>query len=235
MVAKREIEVGTTYGCLTVLHEDPSNTGKLLLRCSCGREVSMVKGSVRSGNSTSCGCKRKETLVRMLTTHGKAARGRKHPLYGIWSDMHRRCTDKKRVGYVNYGGRGIAVCQRWNDFNCFLLDMGDRPGDKFSIDRIDVNGDYCPENCRWATDYEQVVNQRKSLRYVYKDVQYTLKELAVESGKFGVSYSTLRSRIATGVAVALAVETPKSRTGRPKSSRFVRNREGVVNYYPVGC
>lgn len=113
--------------------------------------------------------------------------------------------------------------------------MGERPGKAFSVDRIDTNGDYSPENCRWATALEQVNNQRCSLRYVYQGKEHTMAELSEEAKKFGVTYSMLRTRIAKGIAVTKAVETPSMR-GKPVSDGRDRVlREGVVKYYRVGC
>lgn len=86
----------------------------------------------------------------------------KHPLYHTWEAMRQRCNDPKAANYHNYGGRGIKVCARWNDFRNFVEDMGDKPP-RHSIDRIDVNGDYTPENCRWATYSQQRSNQRKNV------------------------------------------------------------------------
>lgn len=86
----------------------------------------------------------------------------KHPLYHIWTDMRERCRNPKRHNYKNYGGRGIKVCGRWNDFRNFVADMGPKPSPNHSLDRIDVNGNYEPSNCRWATIHQQNANQRSN-------------------------------------------------------------------------
>lgn len=82
------------------------------------------------------------------------------PEYWVWVAMRSRCNSPSCAVYKHYGGRGIKICARWDDFDAFLSDMGRRPSDKHSLDRIDVNGDYCPENCRWATQLQQVTNRR---------------------------------------------------------------------------
>ena len=92
----------------------------------------------------------------------KQKRGKKanHPLYGIWKGMRNRCTNPKNKAYPGYGGRGISVCEAWDDFDQFCQDMGDRPSPTHSIDRIDNDKGYSPDNCRWATPAEQCVNKR---------------------------------------------------------------------------
>lgn len=97
--------------------------------------------------------------------HGK----RRTPEFDTWYNMKRRCSDPNNEMYKNYGGRGIKVCERWlgdDGFSNFLADMGEKPSEKHSIDRIDVDGGYCPENCRWATVGQQAANKRNSIRVI---------------------------------------------------------------------
>lgn len=125
--------------------------------CDCGKQSEVRKENLRSGNTTSCGCHKRRCLDS--TTHGYAA-GKKSLLYRVWSSMLERCRNPNNRSYADYGGRGITVCERWHKFENFLADMGERPSDKHSIDRVDNDGDYAPSNCKWSTKMEQRHNRR---------------------------------------------------------------------------
>lgn len=154
---------GRTFGRLTVVgraSNDGRGKARWMCRCTCS-ELVIVKGdNLRNGHTQSCGCLSVETTKLRSTSHGHASHtAGASPTYRTWSAMIRRCTNQNAVQWPYYGGRGITVCERWRTFENFLTDMGERPAGK-TIDRINVDGDYEPENCRWATAIEQNRNQR---------------------------------------------------------------------------
>jgi hypothetical protein len=225
---KLPVVVGEVWGLLTVLGESASDPLSFSLRCVCGTELTAKKGCVRSGNTTSCGCKRKATLSIKSKTHGLST----HPLYQVWADMRRRCTNPKTISFKNYGGRGITVCERWQKFEVFLSDMGERPYPDATIERLDVNAGYSPENCVWLPRSKQVENTRLTKLYTYDGVDYSIGDLKKIAATFGVSYNTLRGRLTNRWPVKKAVEQTTSRWWNPKAApNYVKNGEGIKFLY----
>lgn len=190
---------GKTFGRLLVLSEcaERNQDGLVIwrCRCDCGKEVLVAGASLKKGGTKSCGCRRLDHLRALggrKRTHGKST----EPIYQVWRSMVKRCHLPSASGYKNYGGRGIKVCEAWMDFQAFYADMGDAPTG-LSIDRIDVNGDYEPSNCRWATQKQQSENRRNSRRVDVCGQQIPLREAAKQ---LGIPPHTLYWRVKRGIS-----------------------------------
>lgn len=175
---------GQRFGFLTVLErtENKSNTINWLVKCDCGTIKTVLGVSLKSGETISCGCYGKLNSSIVHTTHGNS----KHPLWSTWSGMRRRCYNTSSVDYPNYGGRGIFICPEWNDdktgFTKFIEDMGDKPDNAYSIDRINNDGPYSKDNCAWAIKKEQNKNRRNNRYLSFNGETLTAAEWAEKTG-----------------------------------------------------
>jgi hypothetical protein len=155
---------GQRFERLLVIERVPGNIAghaRWLCQCDCGSKCIVLACNLRSGDIRSCGCLKRELFAARTITHGETKERRQSAEYRCWVGLIRRCSDPGRPDWKWYGARGIRVCERWQSFENFLADMGRKPSPKLSIDRINNKGNYEPGNCRWATQSEQVRNQRK--------------------------------------------------------------------------
>lgn len=185
---------GQRFGRLTVLDKanDRMKNGAVrwICRCDCGKSATVSGQSLRNGVSTSCGCFHREALTARNLTHGKT----RSRVYRAWANMIQRCRNPKSSHWREYGERGISICERWQCFANFYADMGDPPNGT-TLDRIDVNGNYEPLNCRWVTQSMQVGNRRNSITIVVDGRSVLLSEWARKSG---TPYTTAYARYRTG-------------------------------------
>lgn len=153
--------IGSRFGCYVVAGTAaPSARGHKywMCLCDCGAEKAVRHDALVRGQSRSCGCQSQSSVKNGATDSA----GKMTPTYRVWASMRERCLNPKQRAFVHYGGRGIGVCERWNDYRNFLADMGEKkPG--MSIERIDVNGNYEPGNCKWIPVRQQGWNTRKTV------------------------------------------------------------------------
>lgn len=202
------IKAGDKFNRLTAIKfvcRGKINEQLWLFKCDCGKEKIMKAGRVKNGYSKSCGCLAIE-LTKKRNKLKDSHRMSKTKIYGIWMAMKERCRNKKCKGYKNYGSRGIKVCDRWlNSFENFYKDMGERPKGK-SLDRIDNNGNYTPENCRWATPIEQGNNMRKNRLLTYNGKTLTVTQW---SRIIGINNRTIFDRISRRLEIEKILSSTK--------------------------
>lgn len=189
---KNEDITGMRFGRLTALHRvqtDVRSRAMWLCECDCGSKKLIRRDSLLSGNTTSCGCFGKEARLKANTTHGET----NSRVYRIYYDMKTRCSCKSHKNYPNYGGRNITICKEWlgkdgvSNFIKWAKENG--YSDNLSLDRIDNNKGYSPDNCRWATIKQQVNNKRTNRLFEYNGETHTIAEWAET---FGVDYPWFR-------------------------------------------
>jgi len=187
--------IGKKFGSLTVIrflkgYKARPTAWFWIMKCDCGNETIVNPYKAIHGNITSCGCMKKERC-RMMTEKYRIKHGdRGERLYTIWRGMKLRCFNKNNKDYVRYGGRGITVCKEWeNDYVAFKTwALANGYSDNLSIDRIDVNGNYEPDNCRWSNTHIQNTNQRISHNFSYRGEIKNITDIAKEEN---ISYQTL--------------------------------------------
>jgi len=170
--------IGQRFGRLLVLELAPGRTSTggviWLCLCDCGKKVTVRAQSLPSGHTVSCGCQLREKAAQHIRTvrstngrtcHGHARHGKQSRTYRSWKGAKNRCFNVNESAWIDWGGRGISMCERWRiSFPAFLADMGECPPG-MSLDRINNDGNYEPSNCRWATNHEQRLNQRPKTKH----------------------------------------------------------------------
>lgn len=195
---------GQKYGRLTALYKLRNYHKKgtyWLCVCECGNLKEVYLGSLTSGATTSCGCYHKERVKEAFTIHGK----RNTRLHKIWRCMKQRCYNTNNTDYPNYGQRGIKMCDEWlTDFMTFYKwAMTNGYNDKLSIDRIDVDGNYSPDNCRWATAKQQARNRRYCKYFTYDGETHCIKEWCEI---LNLNYKTISTRLSRNWSIEKALE-----------------------------
>lgn len=206
MTEKIVARVGDVFGCWTILAEGARSKNRARYwwcRCKCGTEKNVRDADIKIGKTVSCGCWKDEQTRTRLTTHGKA----NSTEYHIWQHMRHRCENPDDPAYKNYGERGIRVCPRWLKFENFYSDMGERP-EGFTLERVDNDKGYSPDNCKWATRAEQANNQRRTLRFTFDGITKTYKEWLADNN---IGDNTVRSRLRRGFDLETALKMPIDR------------------------
>lgn len=198
------IKSGDAFGRLTIIEESEVRNKHryFVCRCECGNVKEVKLDSLTRGVTISCGCYNREISSSINSVHGMCSTR----LYRIWSGMKARCHYPKHKGYSNYGGRGISICDEWDDFSNFR-DWALKNGylDHLTIDRTDVNGDYRPENCTWKTMDYQRRHTRKSRQIEFDGKIMTMRQWAE---KCGLDNSTISRRLKDGWSVEKTLTTP---------------------------
>lgn len=195
---------GMMFGRLIVIEHVGTRNGHSLwkCKCDCGNVVEVVSGSLVSGNTQSCGCFRSQFAREKFTTHGM--HGIK--IYNVWRGMKSRCMNINTNYYSDYGGRGISVCEEWLEFiNFYNWAMNSGYNGILTLDRVDNDGNYEPDNCRWSTMKEQANNTRTNVWYEYRGESKTLSQW---SDICGIAQKRLRDRIGLGWTIERALFTP---------------------------
>lgn len=198
--------VGQRFGRLLVVEYFGSKNNQRLWRCvcDCGNEKIVQTSYLTSGDTRSCGCLHKEIVSTRMTKHGYSKGYKRERLFGVWCSLKTRVLNPNATNYQYYGGRGIKICDEWMDyakFRAWAMDNGydpDAPYGQCTLDRIDTDGDYCPENCRWVSMDVQANNMRSNHRIEYHGEVHNMKEW---SKILNINYSTFRKNVKLGKSI----------------------------------
>lgn len=205
---------GKQFGRLTVVEHcgsSPDHQALWKCRCACGNYTTVRGHSLTKGTTQSCGCLKDEKSRDRLLKHGYS----RTRLYRIWDAMRARCYNPSHKAYKNYGGRGVTVCDEWRDNFPAFKDWAFYAGydDGLTIDRIDVNGNYEPNNCRWITNAEQQANRSDSIVIEYSGEKKIVSQWARE---YGISANVLGNRLRSGWDFERALKTPVRKIRRKR-------------------
>ncbi len=206
---------GQKFGKLLVLRHTGQVNGRTRYDClcDCGKMSNVDATCLKSGNTKTCGCGIVDACRKRSTTHGQQKIGNRTPEYRAWRHVKSRCLNPNVHNYNKYGGRGIKVCDRWiNSFENFFADMGERPSKTHSIDRINVDGNYEPINCRWATIKEQAYNKTNTVRVEFEGDLLTVPDFVKAVGG---NYDSFYSYVGRNT-FQKAVDFYKSKAGKSK-------------------
>lgn len=208
--------IGKKFHNLTVIDfaYKKNNAKYWLCKCDCGNEKIIQQCHLTSGATHSCGCKKKkqiESMNKERTKHGK----RYTRLYKIWCNMKGRCENPKADNYKYYGARGIKVCDIWekNFENFYNWSIKNGYEENLTIDRIDVNGNYCPENCAWKTIKEQENNRRNNRVLMFNGIEKNVTEWSEE---LGINRETIYKRLRSGWSIEKTLTTPVNKSKATK-------------------
>lgn len=202
--------IGKRFGQVVVIGaaEARPSIGRMrrqwLVRCVCGTEQGVDVSRLNAGKATSCSRCAKARMRALHRKHGHGAVGRQAPEYFGWCGMRGRCNNPSDKSYPHYGGRGIRVSERWDNFAAFLADMGPKPGPEYSIDRINNDGNYEPGNCRWATAKQQHRNKRSNRHLAFRGRTQCIAAWAEE---LGIGENVIHHRLNAGYSVEAALGT----------------------------
>lgn len=193
---------GQRFGRLVVIRRASLNIrGKPAwdCRCDCGAHRTIPGAALRKRNTRSCGCLKRDASTNRMRMHGDACHGHTTAEFRAWCSARERCSNPKNPAFKNYGGRGIVVCERWlTSYDTFLADMGRKPSPAHTLDRVDNNGPYSPENCRWATRVVQANNTRRNRLLEEDGHVHTAKDW---SHLTGLSLSCIWTRLSNGWSI----------------------------------